>query len=811
MRPRSDGSRSTSADRSALRPRTRRAAWVALLSVAGAASVLLALGAPSPAPTSSSAGGDAASRPFEPAAQASTLAARTGDPLFREAADAMGRHDCARAQDSLAPALSADDPDLGGTARLLSGLYAHACEDVALAAERLREPAPDGLLDDWRLLLFAEAAHALGRPEKADGADEADRALSTLIERHAASPLVERAFVTAVEQAAESGRLERALEWVARSRARRELSAETVGRIESLAWEIAVERLDHAAQAEAGRRLLAYAPERADELAVLDLFYPRQPPGPRGARATAGGAPEIAWRALLDPPDLLRRAGSLLDLGRSTEALAALEDVRTGERGFDWRLLAARALTAERRADEALTLLAGIETNQPERQARLAWERARAAKDLSSPLRSGARLPAAERHRMVEVAHDQWHRLVATAIRSRNSSPLALAALRRLFADSVDDERFDEAIEALRMLRRLDPGDTTGASYLWSKGWEEYRRRNDTGAIGYWSELLSLYDDSAAARSGRYWTGRAFERLGNRERAVSILREVAAVGSTDFYRKHALAHLDRLGASEPAAAGALPDPPGRQPWPEEPTLARARTLTDLGVHGLALAEIEGLVRTTDRTSVDGQSIDPRAVEALTGLALARMGKRRASIPHLRRAFPALGGPNQQAAPAEVQRLYYPLDFGPAIETAARESGVPQHLVLGMIREESAFDVSALSHVGARGLMQLMPATGREVARTLGLPYSSARLDDPAYNVRLGSAYFARVLSMFGGNTELALAGYNGGPYRLKRLWRRAGPGTEIDFFTEALPLDESRGYVKRVILFANSYQELYGI
>lgn len=809
MRSRSDGSRPRSADRSAPRPRAHRAFWVAFLSIVGATSALLALCAPSSTRTAGPSG-TLAVPPFEPEVQASTLAARTADPRFRQAADALDRHDCPRAQATLAPALSADDRNLRGTARLLSGLYAHACEDVALAAERLREPAPDGLLDDWRLLLFAETAHALG------DTDGAGRALSTLVEQHDRSPLVERALVTAVEQAAEADLPERALAWVTKSRGHHDLSAEAVGRIESLAWKIAAERGDRASQAEAGRRLLAYAPERADELAVLDFFYPIYPgatPDPGGSRSTRTDAPEVEWRRLLEPADLLRRAASLLDLGRSSEALAALEDVRIGERGFDWRLLAARALTAERRAGDALDLLAGIETNEPERQARLSWERARAARDLSSPLKSGARLPTAERGRMAEVARDQWHRLVAGAIRSGDTSPLALAALRRLFADYADDERFDEAIEALRMLRRLDPGDTTGASYLWSKGWGEYRRRNDTGAIGYWSELQSLYGDSRAARSGRYWTGRAFERLGNRERAVSILSEVAAVGSTDFYRKHALAHLSRLGASDPEASAApdLADPPGRQPWPEEPTLARARTLTDLGVHALALAEIEGLVRSADRSDVDGPSVDPRAVEALTGLALARMGKRRASIPHLRRAFPALGGAHQQAAPVEVQHLYYPFDFGPAITAAARDSGVPQHLVLGMIREESAFDVSALSHVGARGLMQLMPATGREVARKLGLPFSTDRLDDPAYNVRLGSAYFARVLTMFGGNTELALAGYNGGPYRLKRLWRRAGPGTEIDFFTEALPLDESRGYVKRVILFANSYRELYGL
>ena len=99
----------------------------------------------------------------------------------------------------------------------------------------------------------------------------------------------------------------------------------------------------------------------------------------------------------------------------------------------------------------------------------------------------------------------------------------------------------------------------------------------------------------------------------------------------------------------------------------------------------------------------------------------------------------------------------------------------------MIRQESAFDPQARSRAGARGLMQLMPATAREWAQRLGLPYSTARLHDPDYSIRLGTAYFANVLNLFDGTTELALAGYNGGPTRIRpslgtrRLTGRPGP------------------------------------
>jgi soluble lytic murein transglycosylase len=127
----------------------------------------------------------------------------------------------------------------------------------------------------------------------------------------------------------------------------------------------------------------------------------------------------------------------------------------------------------------------------------------------------------------------------------------------------------------------------------------------------------------------------------------------------------------------------------------------------------------------------------------------------------------------------------------------------------MVRQESAFDSQARSWAGARGLMQLMPATGREVAQRLGLRYSTSRLNDPDFSVRLGTRYFRQVLDMFDGNVELALAGYNGGPYRIKKLWRQAGTQPELDRFVEGLSLEETKTYVKRIILFEDSYEKLY--
>jgi soluble lytic murein transglycosylase len=353
------------------------------------------------------------------------------------------------------------------------------------------------------------------------------------------------------------------------------------------------------------------------------------------------------------------------------------------------------------------------------------------------------------------------------------------------------DGLFDRGMEDLRALRQLDPRDTTGATNLWQTGWLEFGKGNATGAIGYWTELYSLYPDDSAGRRGRYWTARAFDRLGETERAQQIYREVTQADTSDFYRRNALA---RLRGKPTAPASEQP----ADPWPLEPLLGRARMLADLGLDDFATSEME-LVR---------EKAEPRATRALEAVLLAHRGERRKSMLVIREAFPALGGPFQATLPMEARRLYYPLDYQEPIRTWATTNRIPAHVIFGIIRQESAFDTNAQSWAGARGLMQLMPATARELANRAGLDYSHDRLSDPSYNVRLGTTYFRQVLGMFDDNLELSLAGYNGGPYRIKRMWREAGE-SELDRFLEGLNIEESKTYVKRILVLSDSYRQLY--
>jgi soluble lytic murein transglycosylase-like protein len=685
---------------------------------------------------------------------------------YTEAAAAVRRNDCTAAYKALAPVLAGKGSE-AAFAQLLLGFYAHYCEQAAYAEERLFAAVdPDGPLEDWRLYLLSDSAAAQGHLLLAQSS------LARLLGDYPGSVLRPRALLKAATLAWQRGDSRRALELVEAGRSE-ELRGDEAAQLEALAWEMGGQLGDGKVQAEAARRLLVNFPMKAAELKVAEIF--RSPDG------------TLDWPSFLTRDQLERRARALLDLRLDANALATLEEVTAEDRELPWVLLAAEALTRLHRGGDALDLLAGRESQEPRQAAALAWARAQAAEDAATAQRGRANLGSAER-RQLRLLSQQYMEKVAQI----GADPeLAGKALKSLYADYQEGDLFDRALDALRRLRRIDSKDTTGAANLWQLGWREYGRRNYTGAIGYWTELYSLYPEDASARRGRYWTARAFDSLGENERAQQIYAEISQADTADFYRRNALNRL--RGKPEALAAAAQ----AKEPWPADPALDRARLLTDLGLDDLALSETE-LVRAR---------VEPRSLRALEAVILAHRGDRRKSVLVIRDAFPALGGPFQAAVPDEARRLYYPLEYQEPIHTWATFNRLPSYLVFGVIRQESAFDVNAQSGAGARGLMQLMPATARELALKNGLDYSHEKLSDPAFNVRLGTTYLRQVFSMFDDNLELSLAGYNGGPYRIRRLWQESGG--EIDRFLEGLNLEESKTYVKRILVLSDSYRQLY--
>jgi soluble lytic murein transglycosylase len=711
-----------------------------------------------------------------PPSRARSAAAPALDPApYAAAAAALRAGDGERAQRLLARA-AAGRPRRMAEVLVLSALYAYSSGDAGQARELLAAAPEAGPFADWRLFLLAELAREEG--DEAAAAAALERLLATCPD----SPLRPEAYVAAARLADERGLERRALALVEAARAEG-LRGSDAAALEHLAWRIGHRLDDEGVRESAARRLLVEAPLDAGHLKVADTF-----------RAFDGS---LDLAAVLSADEVKRRAHTFLDRAQLPEAaLSVLDGLPERERDLEWHLLKARALTGARRGGEALALLEPLAAGERPLSARLEWERSLATASLAE---RGGR---AERRDLLRASY----RHLSRAARLAEPSPGAAAdvpgselldlspeALRGLAADLMDAGLFDQAVETLRILRLLDPRDATGADALWERGWRAYRNGDATTAIGTWTALAELYPEDGDAQRGAYWKARALEELGEEERALELYRELVATSDTaDFYSRQALARLD--GEVLPRDLRPVVEVAG--PWRVDPALTRAKLLTDLGLDALALRELELVADTADA----------RDLLALRAIVAGRQGERRSSLQMLRAAFPALGGARQASVPEEVLLAYYPLLYPETIRAEAERHRLPPSLVAGVIRQESAFDPRATSPVGARGLMQLMPGTARDMSRKLGLRYDPSRLYEPEVSVRLGTAYLRELIDRFD-SVELALAGYNGGPNRIRRLWKE-GQG-ELDAFVETLSLEESRNYVKRILVLADSYRQLY--
>ena len=704
-------------------------------------------------------------------ALAATAADRPLPPTYSVAAELARSQGFDAAFATLEPLL-AGDPGEASRARVVAGLLAHSAGRPARARELLIAGAGPRELEDWRLAALAASAAALGDRTAARQAGE------RLLAETPDSPLRATALLRLAELAWSERDSAVALAWVEQARAERladrDPAAETA--LERLAWTIGRERQLPDVTREAGRRLLVEAPLEASRLNVAATLA--MPPG--------GGD----WRTLLSPAELLARSEALLRLELPAEALQTLAALPAELRQLRWRLAEAAALTALGRGREGLAILADAAAQAGDEQAELALARAHAANEAATVVRGRKNPPHHERQALRGTAREA---LVAAAA-SAQSTALAARALRELYATQNEEDRFEESLATLRRLRVVAPRESPGARPLWERGWREFRAANYSGAIGYWSVLGELYPANSQARSAQYWTARAFDLLGEKARADAAYRALAGAATTDFYARQAGARL----AGTPITILAE-DEAAREPWPSDPLAERARWLSDVGLDALAAEELERIA----------PRLEPRALAALRALILARRGERRESLRALRSAFPQLATVHQQSVPRLGLELYYPRAYDAAVRRAAAAQQLPAHLVFGIVHQESGFDPTARSRAGARGLMQIMPATGRELARRMKLPYSLQRLHDPDYSLRLGTTYFRQMLATFDNQLELALAGYNGGPGRIQRLWQQQGPARQVDLFLEDLSLAESRNYVKRILLLAESYRSLY--
>ncbi len=149
---------------------------------------------------------------------------------------------------------------------------------------------------------------------------------------------------------------------------------------------------------------------------------------------------------------------------------------------------------------------------------------------------------------------------------------------------------------------------------------------------------------------------------------------------------------------------------------------------------------------------------------------------------------------------------FPLPFNKIIKSYAKKRDLPTSIIYTLMRSESAFIHDVTSSAGALGLMQLMPATGKQTAKKIGFKLKNSRqLYEPETNIALGTAYLKEMLERFDGNLIMAAAAYNAGPHRVKR-WRPKQGCMPGEFWTETIPFTETRRYVRRALFYSVLYQ-----
>ena len=370
----------------------------------------------------------------------------------------------------------------------------------------------------------------------------------------------------------------------------------------------------------------------------------------------------------------------------------------------------------------------------------------------------------------------------------------------------LEDEReYDEAISIYHRAARTGVGSTVRPKALWRIGWVQYRRGLFSESVATFGQALDaeeVKNESGWTSRFLYWTARALEQQQD-PRATEVYAQLCGRYPLTYYGQ-LVRSCEQIFDSEQRAMN--PDmersttghggPPPRLKG--DLHYRKGIELKVLGLNEDAVRELRWVARTGTRTWQALLELSLRLSEAgghHEALRLALVYFR----DHLE------GG--RKLTSSTLWRVAYPTGYLPIIRSYAANP-VDPYLVAAIIREESLYEVRALSPAGAVGLMQIMPATARAMTGESGdLSTIRARLLEYRTNIRIGSEYLGTLLSKFSGNVMHAVAAYNAGPFVVSSWIRRHGEATPTEF-VELIPYRETRGYVKRVLRTYREYHRL---
>ena len=353
------------------------------------------------------------------------------------------------------------------------------------------------------------------------------------------------------------------------------------------------------------------------------------------------------------------------------------------------------------------------------------------------------------------------------------------------------------------------PADSTTAYAHWKVTWDAYLKRAPNARPLLEAQIRKYPSDTRAA-SALYFLGRAAEAENDLSAARETYTTLARVFPNYYYGVLAELKLNEKPISSAALQSASTQWLSTVDFPARPDLnneaatrattahiERARLLASAGFPDWAQAELRFGAET------DGQ-------KHLLAIEIARQDPTPAlALRHMKGLTPEYLSLPIENAPREFWRYLFPMPYRQPLTASAGAQGIDPYLLAGLIRQESEFNPGAVSRANALGLTQLIPGTGRMMARGQGMPsFNSNMLFEPDVSLKLGAAYLKSQITLWNGNLEQTLAAYNAGPGRV-REWLTWNSYREPAEFVESIPFTETREYVQAVLRNAAVYRRLY--
>lgn len=406
------------------------------------------------------------------------------------------------------------------------------------------------------------------------------------------------------------------------------------------------------------------------------------------------------------------------------------------------------------------------------------------------------------------------HYQIAQCYRSKGSLTTAVNRLESFvktypWSELVDNALYDiaqiqekrnkteVALETYSRLIEVAPGSPYADWAAWRIGWQRFDEKRYEDSYKAFEGLKDNFPGNRYAMGAHFWMAKIRERQNKPELAQKIYNDVAKARYW-YYSARAKAIL-RITTSE-LEPKAVPDVELKQ---HEACPEHLATILKLRLYEDGVYLLSHFIGNTPTAAKECYYALVTCYEKMQRYDKAREVVDRALL------SPSFSNKSTDEL-ARLRKLLYPLHYEKYVEKYSKQYNVDSALIYAMILEESRYRSDAISWAGAIGLMQIMPATGRELARQLNIRrFRTSMLKIPEINIRLGTKYIGYLNSIFEGNAMLVSGAYNGGPGRMSR-WLESKKIKDIDEFVEKITIRETRLHIKKVINSYDNYIEIYG-